>query len=117
MAGHSHAANVKHRKNAVDAKRAKIFSKLARHIIYDLSEYYEYYKQTEFTWNKIKQNNRNPLLYMNIGADGLKTGYTREAGYGLVASAVRDGRRLIMVIAGMKSFFNSTSSCGPSRID
>lgn len=78
-------------------------AKLARHIIYDLSEYYDYYKQTEFTWNKITQKNRNPLLYMNIGADGLKTGYTREAGYGLVASAVRDGRRLIMVIAGMRS--------------
>ncbi len=76
---------------------------LARHIIYDLSEFYGYYSQREFTWNKITQKNRNPLLYMNIGADGLKTGYTREAGYGLVASAVRDGRRLIMVIAGMKS--------------
>lgn len=78
-------------------------AKLARHIIYKLPKYYFYYNEKEFTWNKISQKNRNPLLYMNIGADGLKTGYTREAGYGLVASAIRDGRRLIMVLAGMKS--------------
>lgn len=78
-------------------------AKLARYIIYKLPKYYFYYNEKEFTWNKISQKNRNPLLYMNIGADGLKTGYTREAGYGLVASAIRDGRRLIMVLAGMKS--------------
>lgn len=82
---------------------ARELAKLARHIIYELPEYYKYYAEREFTWNKITQQNRNPLLYMDIGADGLKTGFTREAGYGLVASAVRDGRRLIMVIAGMKS--------------
>lgn len=82
---------------------ARELAKLARHIIYELPKYYKYYSEKEFTWNKITQGNRNPLLYMNIGADGLKTGFTREAGYGLVASAVRDGRRLIMVIAGMKS--------------
>ncbi len=82
---------------------ARELAKLARHIIYELPEFYKYYSEREFTWNKITQQNRNPLLYMNIGSDGLKTGYTREAGYGLVASAVRDGRRLIMVLAGMKS--------------
>lgn len=82
---------------------ARELAKLARHIIYELPVYYKYYSEREFTWNKITQGNRNPLLYMNIGADGLKTGFTREAGYGLVASAVRDGRRLIMVIAGMRS--------------
>ncbi|NNF76914.1 MAG: D-alanyl-D-alanine carboxypeptidase, partial [Rhizobiales bacterium] len=82
---------------------ARELAKLARYIIYKLPEFYKYYSEREFTWNKITQQNRNPLLYMDIGADGLKTGYTREAGYGLVASAVRDGRRLIMVLGGMKS--------------
>lgn len=76
---------------------------IARRLIYDLNKYYHYYSQKEFTWNKISQKNRNPLLYQNIGADGLKTGYIREAGYGLVASAKRKGQRLILVINGMKS--------------
>lgn len=78
-------------------------STLARHVINDFPEYYKYYSIPEFTWNKIKQANRNPLLKDYPGADGMKTGYTREAGYGLIGSAVRDGRRLIMVIAGLKS--------------
>ena len=76
---------------------------LARHIIQDLPEYYKYYSIPEFTWNKIRQLNRNPLLKDYPGADGMKTGYTKEAGYGLVGSATRDGRRLILVIAGLKS--------------
>lgn len=76
---------------------------IAKHLIYDLGEYYHYFSQAEFTWNNIKQRNRNPLLRMDMGADGLKTGYTRKAGYGLVASAERSGRRLIMVIGGLKS--------------
>jgi D-alanyl-D-alanine carboxypeptidase (penicillin-binding protein 5/6) len=76
---------------------------LARHIITGFPEYYTYYSIPEFTWNKIRQRNRNPLLADYPGADGMKTGYTREAGYGLVGSAVRDGRRLIMVIGGLKS--------------
>jgi D-alanyl-D-alanine carboxypeptidase (penicillin-binding protein 5/6) len=73
------------------------------HIISDFPEYYSIYSQTEFTWNKIRQHNRNPLLDMGIGADGLKTGYTAESGYGLVGSAVRDGQRLVLVINGTKS--------------
>jgi D-alanyl-D-alanine carboxypeptidase (penicillin-binding protein 5/6) len=76
---------------------------LARYIITTFPDYYKYYSQPEFTWNKITQQNRNPLLKDYYGADGMKTGYTKEAGYGLVGSAVRDGRRLIMVIAGLKS--------------
>ena len=76
---------------------------LARHQIVNLSKYYHYYSMTEFTWNDIKQNNRNPLLYQNIGADGLKTGYIRASGYGLVASAVRNNKRLILVMNGLKS--------------
>jgi D-alanyl-D-alanine carboxypeptidase (penicillin-binding protein 5/6) len=76
---------------------------LAKHLIYDFPEFYPVYSQTEFTWNKIRQRNRNPLLEMGIGADGLKTGFTEESGYGLVGSAVKDGQRLIMVLNGTKS--------------
>jgi D-alanyl-D-alanine carboxypeptidase (penicillin-binding protein 5/6) len=78
-------------------------ARLAKHLIYDFPEYYPIYSQTEFTWNKIKQRNRNPLLEMNIGADGLKTGFTEESGYGLVGSALRDGQRMIMVLNGTKT--------------
>jgi len=78
-------------------------AKLAAHIIRTYPEYYRWYGEREFTWNKIRQFNRNPLLAMGIGADGMKTGYTREAGYNLVGSAVQNGIRLIAVIAGAKS--------------
>jgi D-alanyl-D-alanine carboxypeptidase (penicillin-binding protein 5/6) len=76
---------------------------LARYIITTFPDYFKYYSQPEFTWNKITQQNRNPLLKDYAGADGMKTGYTKEAGYGLVGTATRGGRRLIMVIAGLKS--------------
>jgi D-alanyl-D-alanine carboxypeptidase (penicillin-binding protein 5/6) len=76
---------------------------LAKRTVLDFPKYYHYYKETEFTYNKIKQHNRNPLLYKDIGADGLKTGYTSEAGYGLTASATRDDRRLILVVNGLPS--------------
>ena len=58
---------------------------------------YKIYGEREFTWNKVRQQNRNPLLAMGIGADGMKTGYTKEAGYGLVGSAVNNNLRLILV--------------------
>jgi D-alanyl-D-alanine carboxypeptidase (penicillin-binding protein 5/6) len=77
--------------------------KLARHIIHTYPDYYQYYSKTEFTWNKIKQRNRNPLLKMDIGADGVKTGYTEASGYAIVGSAIRDGKRLITVLSGMTS--------------
>src|SRR5258706_867779 len=76
---------------------------LARHIIATYPEFYRIYGATEFTWNKIRQLNRNPLLAMNIGADGLKTGFTEGGGYGLVGSATQNGLRLIVVINGLKS--------------
>ncbi len=76
---------------------------LARHIIRTYPEFYGYYKEPEFTWNRIRQTNRNPLLTMNIGADGLKTGFTKEAGYGLVGSAVQNNLRLIVVVNGLKT--------------
>jgi len=78
-------------------------AKLARHIIETYPDYYKYYGEREFTWNKIRQYNRNPLLALNIGADGLKTGFTKEAGYGLVGSAVQNGLRLIVVVNGLRS--------------
>ncbi|MBC6404797.1 MAG: D-alanyl-D-alanine carboxypeptidase [Rhodospirillales bacterium] len=76
---------------------------LARILIERFPQLYRIYAETEFTWNDISQGNRNPLLYRNIGADGLKTGHTREAGYCLVASAVEDGRRLILVVMGLET--------------
>ena len=76
---------------------------LASYIITNFPEQYKYYSMPEFSWNKITQQNRNPLLKDYPGADGMKTGYTKEAGYGLVGSATHDRRRLIMVIAGLQS--------------
>ena len=76
---------------------------LARHIIYDHAKYYKLYSERSFTWNNIAQDNRNPLLKDYPGADGMKTGFTREAGYGLVGSVERDSRRLVMVIAGLET--------------
>ncbi len=76
---------------------------LASRTIRDFPQYYHYYAETEFTYNGIHQTNRNPLLYSGVGADGLKTGYTRAAGYGLTASAVRGDRRLILAVNGFES--------------
>lgn len=76
---------------------------LARHIIMEFPEYYPIFKQKEFTFNGIKQGNRNPLLYSLPGADGLKTGHTDEAGFCLTGSVKRGDRRLIEVIAGLPS--------------
>jgi serine-type D-Ala-D-Ala carboxypeptidase (penicillin-binding protein 5/6) len=77
-------------------------AKLARHIILDFPEYYKLFNEREFTWNKIRQQNRNPLLNSMTGADGLKTGYTKEGGYGMVGSAVQNGTRLIVVVNGLE---------------
>jgi D-alanyl-D-alanine carboxypeptidase (penicillin-binding protein 5/6) len=76
---------------------------LARRTINEFPDYYHYYGEREFTYNEIRQGNRNPLLYKTLGADGLKTGHTKEAGYGLTGSAVRNGRRLILVVNGLES--------------
>jgi D-alanyl-D-alanine carboxypeptidase (penicillin-binding protein 5/6) len=76
---------------------------LAHHIWTEYPDYYAYYAQPEFTWNKITQRNRNPLLRMNIGADGMKTGFTEESGYGIVGSVARDDRRLFVALSGMES--------------
>lgn len=76
---------------------------LTTYIITEFPEYYPIYAERSFTWNGITQSNRNPLLGLDIGADGVKTGFTEESGYGLVGSAVRDGRRLVAVINGAES--------------
>src|ERR1700735_4994154 len=75
---------------------------LARHIIQTYPEFYKLFGEKEFTWNKIKQPNRNPLLNSLEGADGLKTGYTKEGGSGMGGSAVQNGIRLIVVINGLE---------------
>lgn len=76
---------------------------LARHIIKDFPEYYPHFKETEFTYNGIKQPNRNRLLYRGIGVDGLKTGHTEDGGYGITTSGVMEGRRVILVVNGLKN--------------
>jgi D-alanyl-D-alanine carboxypeptidase (penicillin-binding protein 5/6) len=75
---------------------------LARYIIRTYPEFYKLFGEKEFTWNKIRQQNRNPLLNSLEGADGLKTGYTKEGGYGIVGSAVQNGTRLIVVLNGLE---------------
>jgi D-alanyl-D-alanine carboxypeptidase (penicillin-binding protein 5/6) len=81
---------------------ARDLATLARILITDYPEYYGIFAEREFTFSGIRQYARNPLLYGDSGADGLKTGHTNEAGYGLTASAVREGRRLVMVLTGLR---------------
>jgi serine-type D-Ala-D-Ala carboxypeptidase (penicillin-binding protein 5/6) len=78
-------------------------AQLGRYILQTYPEFYPYFAEREFTWNNIRQQNRNPLLAMGIGADGMKTGDTAEAGFTLVGSALQDNFRLIVVLAGAKS--------------
>jgi serine-type D-Ala-D-Ala carboxypeptidase (penicillin-binding protein 5/6) len=82
---------------------ARDMANLAADVIKTYPQYYHYFGEKDFTWNKIKQPNRNPLLTMDIGADGLKTGNIDDSGYGIVASAVQNGQRLILAIYGAKS--------------
>ena len=89
---------------------ARDLATLARRVVDDHPEFYKYYRELNFTYGKdertgkdITQGNRNPLLYKNVGADGIKTGHTEQAGYGLTASAVRDGRRVIAIFNGWTS--------------
>ena len=82
---------------------ARDLATLTRATIKNFPEFYHYYKEKVFTYNGIKQRNRNPTIYRNIGADGLKTGHTEAGGYGLAASAERNDRRLILVINGLPS--------------
>lgn len=82
---------------------ARDLAKLAIHVVKTYPELYRIFGEKEFTWNKIRQLNRNPLLTMGIGADGLKTGNIADSGFGLVGSAIRAGNRLVVVINGLKT--------------
>ena len=82
---------------------AEDLAKLSAYVIRTYPDYYKYFAIKDFTWSNIRQPNRNTLVDENIGVDGLKTGHTEAAGYGIVASALRNDRRLIIVLNGMKS--------------
>ncbi len=83
---------------------ARDLATLAKHLIDTYPEYYHYFGQKEFRYrDKFTFRNRNPLVWADIGVDGLKTGYLKESGYGLVASAVRGDQRLILVVSGLES--------------
>jgi D-alanyl-D-alanine carboxypeptidase (penicillin-binding protein 5/6) len=82
---------------------ARDLSILARRLITDFPDYYRFYNERSFRFANISQDNRNPLLARVPGADGLKTGHTEEAGFGLTGSAMRDGRRVILVLNGLPS--------------
>ncbi|HYD17980.1 MAG TPA: D-alanyl-D-alanine carboxypeptidase family protein [Patescibacteria group bacterium] len=100
---HSHFMNATGLPDPQHYSTPRDLAVLAYRIITDFPEYYPYFAEKEFTYNKIKQQNRDPLLGRVPGADGLKTGHTEAAGYGLVGSAQRDGRRVILVLNGMSS--------------
>ena len=85
---------------------ARDMAKLAVHVIKTYPELYKIFGEKEFTWNKIRQLNRNPLLTMGIGADGLKTGNISDSGFGLVGSAIRSGHRVVLVVNGLKTARN-----------
>jgi D-alanyl-D-alanine carboxypeptidase (penicillin-binding protein 5/6) len=82
---------------------ARDIAQLARYIMQTYPQFYPYFALRDFTWNNIRQENRNPLLSMGIGADGLKTGESPDSGYSLVGSALQDNLRLIVVVTGAKN--------------
>jgi D-alanyl-D-alanine carboxypeptidase (penicillin-binding protein 5/6) len=82
---------------------ARELALLANYLIKNYPEYYHYFGEKEFQFGKWRFTNRNPLVFEDLGVDGLKTGYIEEAGYGLVASAVRDNQRVIMVVSGLNT--------------
>jgi len=100
---HTHFADVDGLPDPEEYTTVHDLTMLAEHLIADFPEHYHYEAEKEFTYNNIKQGNRNPLLYKDLGVDGIKTGHTEAAGYSLAASALRSGRRVIVVLAGMKS--------------
>lgn len=82
---------------------ARDLAELGRYLIREFPEYYHYFSEPEMEWNKIKQPNRNSLIDVGIGVDGLKTGHTQAAGYGSVISTAQGDRRLVAVVHGLKS--------------
>jgi serine-type D-Ala-D-Ala carboxypeptidase (penicillin-binding protein 5/6) len=101
---HSTFTNAWGRGDPEEKVTAREMATLANHVIQTYPDLYKYFGEKDFTWNKIKQPSRNPLLTMDLGADGLKTGYIDEAsGYGIVASAVQNGQRLILALYGSRT--------------
>jgi serine-type D-Ala-D-Ala carboxypeptidase (penicillin-binding protein 5/6) len=100
---HSRFANVDGMPDPNHYMSARDLATLALRTIADFPEFYHYYSEKDFSFNNINQGNRNPLIYRDIGADGLKTGHTEEAGYSLLASVHRDKRRVILVLGGLPS--------------
>ena len=82
---------------------ARELALLADYLIKNYSEYYHYFGEKEFVYGKWRFTNRNPLVFEDLGVDGLKTGFIEDAGYGLVASAVRDNQRVILVVSGLNT--------------
>lgn len=99
----SHFANVDGLPHPEHWMTARDLATLAVRTIQDFPEYYPIYAEKEFSFNNINQGNRNPLLYKDLGADGLKTGHTEEAGYSLLASVRRGNRRIVIVLSGLPS--------------
>jgi D-alanyl-D-alanine carboxypeptidase (penicillin-binding protein 5/6) len=97
----SHFANVSGLPDPDHYMTARDLATLAMRTIKNFPEYYHYYGETEYGFNSINQGNRNPLLYKGMGADGLKTVHTEEAGYSLTASVKRNDRRIILVLGGL----------------
>ena len=99
----SHFANVNGWPSADHYMSVRDLAILSQRLVTEFPEYYDMFKIKKFAFNDISQNNRNPLLYNMPSADGLKTGHTEDGGYGLAASAIQNGRRLILVLNGLKS--------------
>ena len=83
--------------------------KLSKLLITDFPEYYPYFAERSFSWNSIIQYNRNNILRLDLGVDGLKTGYTSKSGYGIIVSSEKNGRRLIGIVTGLKSVDDRTN--------
>ncbi|MGA8399672.1 MAG: D-alanyl-D-alanine carboxypeptidase family protein, partial [Stellaceae bacterium] len=105
----SHFANVTGLPDPNEWMTAQDLTTLGLHIIRDFPEYYHYFAEKDFNFNNIDQGNRNPLLYKNMGADGLKTGHTDESGYSMIGSVVRGDRRVIVVVSGLASMKDRAS--------
>lgn len=105
----SHFANVTGLPDPNEWMTVRDLTTLGLHLIRDFPEYYHYFSEKDFNFNNIDQGNRNPLLYKNLGADGLKTGHTDESGYSLIGSVVRGDRRVIVVVSGLASMKDRAS--------
>jgi D-alanyl-D-alanine carboxypeptidase (penicillin-binding protein 5/6) len=109
---HSHFANSDGMEDPDHQMTARDIVKLAERVYADFPEYYPYFSEKEFVYNGIKQGNRNPLLYKNMGVDGLKTGHLQVAGFGLIASAERNGRRIFLLVDGLPSMRSRSDESG-----